>query len=52
VRKIDATEVEIATPSETLRLPNDVVIVNAGGVLPTEFLKGIGIAVETKFGTR
>jgi thioredoxin reductase len=52
IRKIAEKEVEIATPTETLRLRNDAVIVNAGGVLPTEFLRGIGIEVETKFGTR
>lgn len=32
-------------------LANDVVIVCAGGVLPTPFLKEIGIEVETKYGT-
>jgi len=52
VRKIEATHVEIATPTETMRIENDAVIVNAGGVLPTEFLKSIGIEVQTKFGTR
>ena len=34
-----------------LRLRNDSVIVSAGGILPNDFLKSIGIAVETKFGT-
>jgi len=52
VRKIEATHVEIATPTESVRIQNDAVIVNAGGVLPTEFLKSIGIEVQTKFGTR
>jgi len=33
------------------KLVNDAVIINAGGVLPTPFLKEIGIDVETKFGT-
>ena len=33
------------------RLPNDAVIVSAGGVLPTAFLEAIGINVETKRGT-
>ncbi|MCC6631779.1 MAG: NAD(P)-binding domain-containing protein [Gammaproteobacteria bacterium] len=33
------------------RLPNDAVIVSAGGVLPTAFLETIGINVETKHGT-
>lgn len=30
---------------------NDAVIVNAGGVLPADFLRGIGVHVETKYGT-
>jgi len=52
VRVIESTHVEIATPRETVRIQNDAVIVNAGGVLPTEFLKSIGIEIQTKFGTR
>jgi thioredoxin reductase/ferredoxin len=52
VRKIESADVEISTPNETLRLPNDAVIVNAGGVLPTDFLKNVGIEIQTKFGTR
>jgi hypothetical protein len=32
-------------------LRNDAVIVSAGGILPTDFLKRIGIEVETKYGT-
>ena len=30
---------------------NDTVIVCAGGILPTDFLKSMGIAIETKYGT-
>ncbi len=30
---------------------NDAVIINAGGILPTGFLKQVGIQVETKYGT-
>ena len=33
-------------------LPNDAVIVCAGGELPTPLLQKIGIRFETKFGTR
>jgi hypothetical protein len=32
-------------------LENNAVIVCAGGILPTPFLKQIGIEIETKFGT-
>jgi thioredoxin reductase (NADPH) len=34
-----------------MRIKNDAVIVCTGGILPTAFLKGIGIEVETKYGT-
>ncbi len=51
VRKIEPGTVEISTPRELLRLPNDAVIINTGGVLPTELLKSIGIETQTKFGT-
>ena len=34
-----------------IELPNDAVIVCAGGILPTPFLKQIGVIVESKFGT-
>jgi hypothetical protein len=33
------------------KVRNDAVIVSAGGVLPSEFLKRVGIIVETKHGT-
>ena len=32
-------------------IKNKAVIISAGGVLPNEFLKKIGIQVETKYGT-
>ena len=31
-------------------IDNDEVIISAGGILPTAFLKDIGITVETKYG--
>jgi thioredoxin reductase (NADPH) len=52
VRRIDESSVEIAGANGTaFALDNDVVIVCAGGILPTAFLKDIGISVETKYGT-
>ncbi len=36
---------------QALQLRNEAVIVNAGGVLPNEFLRGVGVEVETKYGT-
>ena len=51
VVSIDSKSVEIEQNGKVFRIDNDAVIVNAGGILPTGFLKQIGIAVETKFGT-
>jgi len=50
VSKIASDHVVIAADGEEARVANDVVIVCAGGVLPTQFLAAAGIAVETKFG--
>lgn len=36
---------------QIIELANEAIIVCAGGILPTPFLKEIGIMVETKFGT-
>ncbi len=41
----------IVQEERELAIPNDAVIVCAGGILPTPFLKEIGIEVETKYGT-
>jgi thioredoxin reductase (NADPH) len=51
VRRIDTNAVTVEQQGRLLRIANDAVIVNAGGVLPDEFLRSIGIAVDTKFGT-
>ncbi len=51
VQQIDEDAVQLEQKGKQLRLPNDAVIIAAGGVLPNEFLKSIGIAVETKYGT-
>jgi thioredoxin reductase/NAD-dependent dihydropyrimidine dehydrogenase PreA subunit len=51
VRRIDKDTVMIEQKSSLIPIENDYVIVNAGGVLPFEFLKEIGISVETKYGT-
>jgi thioredoxin reductase len=52
IKEIDQTHVEISHSGKTERIQNDAVIINAGGILPTDFLKGIGIEIETKYGTR
>ncbi|HEV2227365.1 MAG TPA: NAD(P)-binding domain-containing protein [Steroidobacteraceae bacterium] len=51
VKQIDPQAVAIEHEGATVNVRNDAVIVSAGGVLPADFLKRIGIAVETKHGT-
>jgi thioredoxin reductase/Pyruvate/2-oxoacid:ferredoxin oxidoreductase delta subunit len=51
VSSISEQEVTLEQGGETIKLANDAVIVNAGGILPTGFLKETGITVETKYGT-
>jgi thioredoxin reductase len=51
VKRITGQSVELEHDGRPVTLKNDAVIVCAGGILPTEFLKSIGIAVETKYGT-
>jgi thioredoxin reductase (NADPH) len=52
VREIRKESIALETGGNIQELKNDTVIVCAGGVLPTEFLKSLGVEVETKFGTR
>ncbi|MEJ2552935.1 MAG: NAD(P)-binding domain-containing protein [Gammaproteobacteria bacterium] len=51
VKEISAEAVSLDHKGQKVDLPNDAIIVCAGGILPTAFLKSIGIEVETKFGT-
>jgi thioredoxin reductase (NADPH) len=51
VREIHADAVDIEYNGKLYKLPNEAVIVCAGGILPTGFLKSIGVEVETKYGT-
>ncbi len=50
VRAISEEAVELEQHDRHFKLPNDAVIISAGGILPTAFLRSIGIDVETKFG--
>ena len=43
--------VQIEVDGGLRELESDAVIVCAGGILPTGFLKEIGISVETKYGS-
>lgn len=51
VKEIGERHVDIAVGDDVSRLPNDAIIVCAGGILPTDFLKSIGIEMDTKYGT-
>jgi thioredoxin reductase len=51
VERIGAHHVDLVQTGETTTVRNDAVIVCAGGILPTPFLKSMGIEVETKYGT-
>ena len=51
VNRIGREDVEIDQKGRRIRIRNDAVIVCAGGILPTAFLKSVGIEVETKYGT-
>ena len=51
VRRIEPGSVVVACEGREIELPNDAVIVSAGGILPAEFLRSVGIDVETKYGT-
>jgi thioredoxin reductase (NADPH) len=51
VKRIEVDKVLLDQEGKAITLKNDAVIVSAGGVLPTPFLKEIGILVETKYGT-
>src|ERR1700722_1599954 len=51
IREIRPEEVIMKHSGKELTLRNDAVIVSAGGILPNDFLKSVGIEVATKFGT-
>jgi thioredoxin reductase (NADPH) len=50
VNSILPDTLHLKTLGGPLALRNDAVIVCAGGILPTGFLKDIGVAIETKHG--
>jgi thioredoxin reductase (NADPH) len=51
IKSIGHEDVQIEYNGQQISLRNDAVIVCAGGILPTAFLKSVGIDVETKYGT-
>ncbi len=51
ISEITADHIVIEKKGVRKKAANDDVIICAGGILPTAFLKSIGIEVETRFGT-
>jgi len=51
VKKIKSATVLLDQKGKAIELPNDAVIICAGGILPTPLLKEIGIEIETHHGT-
>lgn len=52
VKSIEKDKLVLEQEGNKIEIHNDAIIVCAGGILPTPFLKEIGVMVETKFGTR
>jgi len=50
VTEIAEEHVVIQRDGDSLKIPNDDVIICAGGILPTKFLQSVGVQIETKFG--
>jgi thioredoxin reductase (NADPH) len=51
VREIRPEEIVMVLSGKELKVGNDAIIISAGGILPNDFLRSIGIEVETKYGT-
>jgi thioredoxin reductase/NAD-dependent dihydropyrimidine dehydrogenase PreA subunit len=49
--QIEPDRVSIEVGGRSVQVRNDAVIVSAGGILPTEFLRKVGLEVATKYGT-
>jgi thioredoxin reductase (NADPH) len=50
VQRIEVDRVQIKQDGRDLDIKNDYVVISAGGILPTGFLRDIGVDVNTKFG--
>ncbi len=51
VKLVEKDKIILEQAGKMIEMPNDAIIVCAGGILPTPFLKEIGVMVDTKFGT-
>ena len=50
IKEIRTDMVMLQQGDKSVQMPNDIVIVSAGGILPNDFLRSIGINVETLHG--
>ncbi|MDH4260288.1 MAG: NAD(P)-binding domain-containing protein [Gammaproteobacteria bacterium] len=51
VQSIEPQSIALQADGTVRKVENDAVIISAGGVLPTDFLRSVGIEIDTKFGT-
>jgi thioredoxin reductase/Pyruvate/2-oxoacid:ferredoxin oxidoreductase delta subunit len=51
VVSIGEKDVTVDSGGSVETMPNDAVVISAGGILPSGFLRSVGIEVETKWGT-
>ena len=51
LKEIREKDAQIEADEKLTKVPNDFVYIFAGGELPNEFLRGIGVKVDKKFGT-
>lgn len=51
VQRIEDRFVALVQAQQAVKLENESVIVSAGGTLPTDFLRKIGVTIETRYGT-
>jgi thioredoxin reductase/ferredoxin len=51
VQLIEPHAVALQADGTVQKVKNDSVIVSAGGILPSDFLRSVGIEIETKYGT-
>jgi thioredoxin reductase (NADPH) len=51
IESIAPQSIRILHGNQSMQLKNDIVIICAGGIVPSGFLKSIGIDIETKYGT-
>jgi thioredoxin reductase (NADPH) len=49
IKIIGESSVEISYVGQNQTIPNEAIIVCAGGILPTDFLKSVSINMETKY---